>query len=213
MAEYYDEEGNPVEALSAEEAEAKAKEAADKAKADTEAELTEKLKKTEEELEKLRDKDHNFENLRKKTDTKEKEEDELTKKIAELEGKIEEARGSGTKVFLDSVKDKAIKLLAGTDAELEKKIRSEYEILNLPGENEDQINDRVRRAYLLAAEGNVNHDTLRGSMVPPQGSGRAVGSTKEGDLPSEEVRTMGARNFGLTDEDFKKFGGAKTTKA
>jgi uncharacterized secreted protein with C-terminal beta-propeller domain len=208
MAELYDEEGNPVEALTAEEVEAKVQEATEAAKTEVNDQLVEK----EAELEKLRSKETNFANLRTKTEKQTEQESELQKRIAEMEGKIEEAKGAGAQVFLDSVKDKSIEGLADGDEVLQAKIEEQYEVLNLPTATEAQINERVRRAYLLASEGQVVGNTLRGSMTPPQGSGRSLTPQRNDAAPSADLAEFG-RRFGLSDDDWKTHGGAKTTKA
>lgn len=212
MAQLYTEDGDEIEALTKDEADAKLAEAMETAKAEAEASFKEELAKKEEELNKLRDKDNNFANLRKKAEGKEEEQDQFAKKIAELEGKIEEAKGAGTKVFLDSVKEKAVLQLSGNDPELAKKIAAEYSILNLPEANEEQVVDRVRRAYKLAADGAVAPDVFRGGFTPPMGGGRSVGSNKSEGTPSPELEEF-SRRFGISGEDYKTFGSAKTTKA
>lgn len=209
MADLFNEEGEAVEALTKEEADAAVAKATDAAKTAAAEEAGSKIKDLEEQLQKAKDKEQNFEKLRTKTESKETEGEDLKKQIADLGAKVEEAKGAGLQAVLESVKDKAIRSLAGSDTELLKKIQGNYEILNVPVKDEDSVNDRVRRAYLLSVEAPAPVDRATGAFAPPAGSGKRVGEKSESAF-SDELKGL-ASKFGVSDDDVKKFGGAKTS--
>jgi chromosome segregation ATPase len=211
MPELYDEDGNPVEALTKEESDAAVEKAAEDAKAEAAKEAEPKIKELEAELAKANDKAKNIQGLRDKTEIQKEQEGELQKKIADLEHKVDEEKGSGVKAFLETIKDDGIKSLAGKDADLEKKIRENYEVLNIPTATKEQVNDRIRRAYLLSVEGVSPADRAMGATHAPAGPGRPLSHAGGAEDISPELQQFASSRFGVSEEDMKKFGGAKTS--
>jgi hypothetical protein len=203
MAELYNEEGDPVEALTPEEAAAKAAEAAEAAKAEVKAEYEKTLADKEAELAKAKDKEANFNNLRTKTQTQEEKEAENKAKIEALEKEIAASKDSGKNFVLDTMKERAIKQMSGGDVELEKKLRTNYEVIQRPTESEDQVLARVRDAYLLSVEPVSSTDG--GGNFAPTSTSRRVGNDTTGDAFSPELKGFAAEKFGLSEDDIKNF--------
>lgn len=204
MAEMYDEEGNPIEgALTPEEAEAKATEAAEAARAEAKAEFDKTLADKEEELEAAKKKEQNFANLRTKTATEEEKAAAAKAEVEALKKEIAEAKDSGKNYAINSARDKAIKQMAGGDVELEKKLRSNYDVIQRPTDNEDQVLARVRDAYLLSVEPAGSNNG--GGSFAPTSTGKRVGGNASKEIGSD-LKEFGASKFGLTEEDFKNYG-------
>jgi len=199
MAELYDEDGNPVEALTKEETDAAVAKAAEEAKAAVKAETDTKVKELEEQLQKAKDKETNFAKLRTKTEARENEEVSLKETIASLEKKMEEAKGAGVTTYLDTVREDEIKALADGDAELEKALRANYDILNMPTTTKAQIQERAKQALRLSS------DIGEGKVKAPSGPGRPIRQTGSDETPSDDLLGFSSR-FGVSKEDFEKFG-------
>lgn len=201
--ELYDEEGNPVQAVTPDEAAAQAAEAAEAAKAEAKVEFEKTLADKEEELEAAKKKDANFAALRTKTQTQEEQAAAAKAEVEALKKEIAEAKDSGKNYAINSTRDKAIKQMAGGDVELEKKLRANYEVINRPTDNEDQVLARVRDAYLLSVDPVPNSGG--GSNYAPSVTSKRVGGSAAQEV-SSELKQFGASKFGLSDEDFKNFG-------
>lgn len=102
------------------------------------------------ELEKLKSKDLNFEKVRTMTEEEKKKHDgekgALNSQIEELKGQIEANRQSQVSDWYDSVLDSAV----GADEEKRKSVKAEYELLNLPATNREEVALRVKKALKLA---------------------------------------------------------------
>lgn len=152
----YDEDSNPVEgALTPEEA---------KTLQDKMAELEEKAKKTDElsksleekekELSKLGTKDFNFQKLREKSEeeletfkSKMSEKEKLM--LTEIMDLRKERDEESEKAFTEA-KEEILSALAGSDAELRKKIEEAEKELTGEALTANELEQRYRKAYILA---------------------------------------------------------------
>jgi hypothetical protein len=207
MAELYDDQGNPIEALTPQEAEAQKAEAVEAAKAEIEESYRVQLEEKETELEKERAKEKNFAALRNHNqELSKKQEDEeynVKSKIEELERKVEEAKNEGVSKVNATVRDEAINIYAGDDKELKEKIAKNYDLINKPGNTKDEITERARDAYLISI-GLDDNDLLQSRVSSPSGPGRSVGDASRGES-SEELKNLGSK-FGISPDDWGKFG-------
>lgn len=222
MAELFDKEGNPIEAvfdsegnpidetLTPDEVETKITEAKEEAQGtfDTETQklqeqIDEKetsLKVAEEELEKEKEKGKNFGKLRQSTDEKEQEIKERKEEIKKLQERVEGVE-TATKEQPVTV---MIKKLAGEDEELEKKIKFHYDSFAVPEEDdEEKQKERVTNAYTLATGGKpVN--PLTGEAISSSGGtvpGAPVG--EQGKLSDPGASNVGEK-LGLTKEEQRR---------
>lgn len=156
--------------------------------------LQKELDDAKEALKKAGDKDQNFGQLRDKVDKLEKEMDERVKRGVE-------------QTVTKQTSDNAIKALAGSDTELEKKIRFHFDnsLKGVVPSTPEEANKKAQDAYLLA--------TGQKPDIQP-GAGNAFGSSggggfrqpqqKKSDI-KPEVAALGKNKLGLTDEDIKKY--------
>jgi myosin heavy subunit len=220
MSELYDAEGNPVEgALTHEEVEEKINEAIEEHKQnsteETEALKTEleeqktALEAKEREIEELAnedDKTKNLVQLRKAKEIAEKEKGELSRRIGELEStftqKVEEVEKKVTSEKLNS----AVQKLAGNDKELADKIKIHYDNFKGVPKDDTEMNERLQNAYILSTgskpESPLGAGTFGSGTGIPAGGGSSLGK------PSQEAKDVG-KMMGITDEDWKKYGGQK----
>ena len=201
MAELYDEEGNAVDALTPEEAEAKIAEATEAAKQSASEDFRAQLEAKEAELEEAKKKEQNFSALRNKTKTQEELAADARAEVEALKKDIAEARDSGKNYAINNAKERAIKQMADGDVELEKKLRTNYEVIQRPTDTEDQVLARVRDAYLLSADAVQS----TGGNFAPGTTTRRVGNNPNAPQVSSELKSFGAEKFGLTDDDFKNY--------
>ena len=179
--ELFDEEGNKIEgALDPEESK----------------KLQEDLDASKKELEGLSDKDHNFKQLREKVGGLETKLEESKKAIEEANVKALE----GMQAPLTEAKEITIKNLSAGDEELKKKIEFHFDRIKDETLTVEQMNKKVRDAYLLATEKPVD---ISGQIISSAGAGTFV--------PKKDVKEMSsdlkglAGKFGLSDEDIKKY--------
>jgi hypothetical protein len=181
----YDSEGNPVEgSMTAEEVEASISKALEDSKAESEAKIAELQRKMEE---------NTNANLRKKTESREKENEDLKRQI-------EGIKEMASKQLMEV----AMRSLGVRDAELRKKIEENYERLKPEdGTDLDAVTSAMHDAYKLSSDVpisalNVSH--------PAYGGGAPTESGDTDQQFSHEFLEMANHGFGLTKEDFKKYG-------
>lgn len=196
----YDAQGKEIAgAMTAEEANVKIQEAAASAKAAAEqqaAKLQTELETAQKEaadlkgkMEGLNDTDKNFVAIRTQLN-------DANEKVKNLEGKITEVATRGS---TDS-RDRMISTLAKGDAELEKKLKFNYEHLSLPETTEAERQAKIELAYKMSVD-HVTPDGLKGirSMV---GGGAPPSSGTNQSVTPELVEA--GKKFGISEDDLKK---------
>lgn len=190
-------DGTEIEVFTADEVAVKTKEVETRFT----TQLTEKenaLKVANEALAKAGDKDQNFKALR---EAKEEAEKNLATLRTEVDGKI---KGIENKA-IQSALEKNVKVLAGGDAELEKKIRHHYDRIVDPATTDEEVAKKTRDAYLLATrfEPKISVlDNINNAGGYPTPGGASGGAAKEF---SPELKQLGGK-LGLSEDDLKKFG-------
>lgn len=135
--------------------------------------------------------------------------------ISDLEIKVKDQEDSFTKQITEIKTstdqkeiDRIVDRVSGGDVELKKKIvESMKQLSSMPHTTDEEKLRKVEAAYKLSTPNPVpsilNHDIMY--------SGGAGGGSGEPDAnkPSQALVDFGARYFGLTAEDFKKYGGKK----
>lgn len=168
------------------------KEEQDKNKAD--------LAKQEDELKKLREKDMNFEKTRNQVTEKEKEIEDLKKRVEGVE-----------KAQTDSPKKRMIGALANGNADLQKKIEEAYSTFSGEARTEEEIEDRVKKAYTIAS-GSAPKQQDVSRMVNGAGGGHNRVAQVNSDGPIDPKLKQGAEAFNkhisddkmkISDEDLK----------
>lgn len=194
----YDAVGNEIAgAMSAEEVEAKVAEATTAITTEL-ADAKTRLEATTKQLEGLSDKDKNFGTLRQLADTQ-------AKTIAELSGKIDSVKTEVLNSVTAKTREDLIRSLADGDADVEAKIRVQYErLIKLEPSIDDATIAKVAAdAYRLSVE------TVKPSVLNRVISGKPMGgpATEDRSIPQEVLDAAPA--FGLTPEDIKKHGGPR----
>lgn len=203
MAKLFDANGNEVEAFTPEELEAKQQEALDaylkehpdqsdaltKAQTDLEA-ATAKLKELGEKDDKDPQKQRLIKERDEALDAVEEVKTTLTKEISDLK----------TNIF-GGAKEKILSKLAAGDAELRKKIETEYDGFAGEAANEQQIQERLTKAYTLA-KGVPPAPNFMDSM----GSAAPRGVDQNHGVQTQETDNSKAmrKAFGITDQDAAK---------
>ena len=210
MAELFNANGEPVEALSKEEAEEAQKTLEEEKnsemetlKANFEAEkstLQEQLDAQKAELAKYTDKDHNFKNLRQQKETAEEKlatlEKTFTEKTKELEDKLSVNMNT---LKIGSMIDK----IAGDDAELKKKIKFYYNSFTGVPENDEKVKERLDNAYVLAT-GHKIDNTLSSNVISSSGGRPPVpGVSMPGKLSNKDSAEV-AHDLGISDDELKQ---------
>lgn len=213
MSEFFDSEGNAVEAFTQEEADQKATEARDQAIEEanqslenlkTEKEAAEAAKQAlEDQLTELKGKDFNNSNLRKAIGSKEKEVEELRNKINEVES------GYKTKITeietkqITEVKDTFIKSLVGDDLKAKDKLEFFYNKF-APAKNKDEMLENLKAAAQLAGGGKPANP-FSGRVVSAMGGNYDIptDSSFKGGFDNKEDFFEVARKAGLSDQDIK----------
>lgn len=161
------------------------------------AELEEKL----EELGKKdnsSDKDKNFRVLKEALDKKDKQIDELAKKIEET-GNIR----------VQDFKERLIDKYADGNEDLKKKIAHNFDstLAGVEAKTEKEIEDKVKNAVKLSVDtgGPSPLDAALQGGEPGASDGLARGRSGDTVEFSANEKKLGAK-FGLTDEDYKKYG-------
>jgi len=159
------------------------------------AELKKNLEEKEAELKKFQDKDYNFSKVRKGEEEKEKE-------IADLKKQIEDVN---TRITGEHKTD-LLRVLAGDDEDLKKTIEHHYDRIKDDATTKEQIEGKMREAYLLATKGQVSNDVIRRQASAASGG---TGKVNVGEVDpevkdwAEEFSRRGG--IQITDEDLKNF--------
>lgn len=198
-------DGQEVEALTPEEAEAIAAEKAEDARVQAEQELAEmraKLEETESEYAKLKEKDYNFSKLRKQAEKKSGEVD-LTEKLNEITAKIkQEVVEEVKKVPIEDFKQDFIAQHVGSDKELQDKFNYYFGKLG-QGVTDKKELERAAAEALTLASGGASKSGGSGGIFA---TGVGASFMPSGQAMTESKMEM-AKMFGNTEEDFKKYGG------
>jgi len=149
--------------------------------------VEDELIKLREENEKLRNKDMNFEKLRKKVLT-----------VEELDKKQEDFKNT----IINGHLDDALAVVAGDDGELRKKILHHYDRIKGEAITKEDINKRVKEAFLLETGGQWGGPNIFRGAIGYDSGGKIShdGGGNESDSSKEIRKTMG-----ISDEDRKKY--------
>lgn len=141
-----------------------------------------KLDEATKELEKFKNKDINFSKVKEQTEKEkakyEEEKKTLQQQIDELKTSVSERDAK----MIVEWKGTAIRSLVGSDAENIKAIEAEYELLNMPIGNRDEVHARVLKAVKLAGY-EVSGDTASisvGSSREPERKPKSYSETEKG---------------------------------
>lgn len=202
----YDATGNEIPgAMTAEEVQARVGEATTAAKAEaeiarqqleTEATAAKKLlEETNAKLAGMSDKDKNFANVRKLAD-------DQAKIISDLNGKIDSVKSEILGSVTARTREAMIKSLADGDADMEAKIKVQYErLIKLePTIDDDTIARVAADAYRLSTE-NVKPSVLNRVI-----SSKPSGAIPKGDSTVDPQLVEAGAAFGLTEANIKEFG-------
>ena len=164
-----------------------------------------KLSELQDELEKEKDKEKNFKNLKTKTkDEVETKEEENVNLRDELTAEFDKKLGDVQSKLVNSVKDKAIREVAGDDVDLVELIEGNYDKINSSEETDQDILNRVDEAVKLS-------DLEVDNAIDFSDTGVAAGgenvnpSASVGDI-SPELKEFGNKKMGLSDEVLEKYG-------
>jgi uncharacterized protein (DUF3084 family) len=214
MVQLFNEEGQLVDALTPEEVEARLDEvrqqAIEEANASRQEEIDdltlqvqdreEERKRIEAELLKEKDKDKNLGGQRRVIEAKEKEIDELTKKIdnykTEIDKKIGDIEGRGKEKTITEM----IMGVAEDNKELADKIRFWYESFKGEPASEEETKQRIQNAYTLAT-GGKRANIMSGSLMSSAGSLPVINPS--GEKLSPDVQDL-AHKMGINDQSLKK---------
>ena len=202
--ELYDSEGNPVEALTPEEVEAKLDEAKREVEQQKEEEISQiqsefeetvdsleqQIKEKEEEMNKLSNKDYNFKKLR-------ESKEELEKRLAEERSKVDEKINAIKGELTDQQITQKIKEAVGGDEELVKQTKYWLDQFK-PAEGEG-IDERIQAAITLATGGK---GVLNSQAISSAGGFTPTPQKTEGKISPEAVDV--AHKMGLSDKDLKE---------
>lgn len=193
------EDGSTIDVYSAEEIEAQKQAAIDEYK-QANPDRSEEITKLQEEIEGFKSKDLNFGNLRQQLKEKEDKLAEFSKTVPEL---IEKSKREVLDAVMKDHYNETIKSLSGDDEELKKKIEFHYKRLADTASTKEEITKKITDAWTLATkpEGGGNYDTVSvssGGVRPIK-----INSSNKGFSPEEKAV---AKNFGLNEEDLKKYG-------
>lgn len=171
---------------------------------DYEALLSEKDKQIEEvqkELAGLKNKEFNFKKLRDMTESERSELTEKEKELMQRQDELEENQKSFTETVIQGHKNDALAVLAGDDKDLRDKIEYHYNRISDKATTKEDINKKVKDAYLLATGGRSAAIDQISRAVSYQGGG---GIVKSSDGFSSEQKELASR-LGITEEDLKKY--------
>lgn len=208
-----DDDGNELEVFTAEELEAQKVEAIEKYKEenpDISTEMQAKLDKYEEDLrlaqeqlEKAGDKGTNIANLRKAKEDAEKKLQEFEKGLG---SKIEQVKNEILEGVNKDHYNDTMKMLAGNDKELEKKIEFNYKRLGGGSGTKADITAKLNEAYLLST--GVPADSGASSAFSSGGANRIRSTSAGPKLSAEEqalaTRMAAAGGMKLEPKDFEK---------
>ncbi len=216
MAEYFDEEGNKVEAFTPDEVEEKLIEEREKAMEEANAlreeeisGLNEEIEAKEKELEDARqaligekDKEKNLSGQRKIIETRENEINNLKKELDSVKKTHQDEIDGIKKSVSEARLEEMISSVSDGDESLKEKVKFFYN--NFKGEPSDtkEVKERIKNAYILATGGNSGIN-LSGDIVSGAGSSPSpVTDIPEGKVSPEAIPL--AKKFGITDQELKK---------
>jgi hypothetical protein len=190
---FFDDEGNEVEALSKEQAEALLKQEEER-----KAEL-------QSEVQKLKDKDFNFKAFR---DARKEEREKMKEQLSEKEKQIlemqEESEGRIDKIQSNLIKDykeDILESLVGEDEDLRKKIEYNFDRIKGEAETKAQIKNKLLDAYKLSTDNPVENPLSSVSHTTNSGE---IQRKKEGGLSEEDKKAL-KDQAGFSDEDLEKY--------
>ena len=203
MAKLFDANGNEVEAFTEEEIEAKKQEAID-AYLKEHPDQSEALTQAQKDLETAQNKLKELEGK----DDKDPQKQRLIKERDDATAALEEVKTSLTKEINDlktsifgGAKEKILSKLAGGDAELRKKIETEYDGFAGEATNEQQIQERLTKAYTLAKGVPPAPNFMDGmGNAAPRGEDQSHGVQGQ---ETENAKAM-RKVFGISDQDAAK---------
>ena len=206
MALFDDNGDEVVGAKTADEVEAEIKAAADAARAEVEGKTKEQLDALTKERDDLAKKDHNFRQLENLTEEQKKEKLAVEKQLKEKDDLLLAAKNEAKNFVIGTYKDNQVDKLAGKDAKLKESIQAHLKNISGPEDTQDQINTKLRSAYVLATNdlgqkpsaGILNEDFGGG------GGGRPASGSSANSV-SSELQALGRERFGLTDKDWEMF--------
>lgn len=185
---YYDADGNEVTAFSQEEVEAQKAEALKTA--------NEELENLKKEKDALSNKDINFANLKESISKKDEEIKSLSTKIEEVNnGRITEMQND------------VLNRVAGDDKDLRESIMKEMDTFRDKPTTKEGMKDLALKALAIVKPAMVSNamDDFKSASF---GNGfRNIKATTETEI-KPELKTV-ASNMNISDEDWKKYGGAK----
>jgi len=206
MAEFFDADGNVVEAFTSDEVEEKIEEAKEERAEEIKAEMAVEIEESKERIESLEDevksatealekgddKAKNFGNLRRAKEAAEKELEDFKKNTTEKLSALE------SKMSSKDIDDQSL-IMAEGDKSLADKISFYYK--GFQGEPKDakERDERFKNALLLANGGESNY--LPGNIISGAGGTPTPAGNAKGKI-SEEAKGV-ARNLGITDEELK----------
>ena len=218
MAELFDKEGNPVEALTPEEVEAKLDEIREQTKTesqgvidDLQTKLSDKeseLATAQEELTKERSKDKNLAGQRKVIENKAKEIETLKADVDKIkkdyETKFTEIERKGKERMVTNMIDE----LSGSDKNLRDKVKFYYDTFRpidetnkKPEDIEKEIQERIKNAYTLATGGRASRP-LTPEIISSAGGATPVINPSEEKINPEQQDL--AHKLGIDDQTLKK---------
>lgn len=209
----FDADGNKVEALTPEEAQTMADEAAAKAVEGLSTERQEELDKAYDDIKALEDaktdletklagegdKDKNFGAARKKIEDKEKEISELKKTIEGIKGGLEKRIDDITNTQAKQTLAQRILEAVGGNKELAAKVELTYGKF-APASTPEGVTENIQNAILIASGGKA--PKIITSRIIGADGGASIKPLNAGKL--SEGADQVARNMGLTDQDLKK---------
>jgi chromosome segregation ATPase len=203
----YDAQGQEIPgSMTADEVQAKIAESVEAVKAEAEtaqqalqSELEEAKAQLEENTKAIAtsgEKDKNLSSLRRLND-------DLTKKIGELEGKIDQSVKGVTDMVTSKTRDNIISTLAQGDKDVEAKMKIQYErLIKLEEKVDDETIAKVAAdAYRLSV------DNPQPSVIGRVVQNKPSGGVATGDTTIDPQVLEAGAAFGLSAEDIKKYGG------
>lgn len=169
-------------------------------------ELKTKLEEAERLLAGSGDKTYNFKKL-------EQEKTELAAKLANIDKTIDERVNAVRNEFTANALETAVSSLAGDDQELAKKLKFHFEktLAAVQPKTPAEFKKKVQDAYMLAA-GKAAEESAMNTAVIGSGSGGGMpgggsggGNSNASKDVAPEVKAMGLKHFGITDDDWKKY--------
>lgn len=136
------------------------------------------------------------------------------KEVQDKEGLMDAAKAAGVAATLQMYTDEAVEKIAGSDAKLKEAIVANMKPLT-GKETKAQVNIMLRQASVLAFDSlgmTPNTSIMSQNFGAGGGSGRPpVGAADTSNI-SSDLRDLGGK-FGVTDEDWKKWGNVKLSSA